>query len=263
MSTVISADGTTIGYDAYGQGPTVVLIGGATQYRAIDPRTSELARRLGEAGYTAIDYDRRGRGDSTDTAPWSLDREVDDLRALIEAIHAPATLYTSSSGATIGLETARTHPTLVHKLALYEPPFFSGTDNRAHLQALHELLADGRRDDAMRYNLTQVIGLPKDAVDHMSSEPWWPAMLAVAPTIVYDLAAVNDVNLDPDWRSRWAAVAASTVVYSGDQTFPGLPEAADDVARAIPNATRRILAGQGHGPTAEAVLPDLLEFLRS
>ena len=103
MSTVTSADGTTIDYDACGSGPTVILIGGASQHRAIDTRTTEIAKHLGQRGFTAVDYDRRGRGRSGDTSPWSLDREVEDLAALIEATGAPAALYTSSSGARIAL----------------------------------------------------------------------------------------------------------------------------------------------------------------
>lgn len=261
MSTVTSADGTTIGYEAYGQGPTVVFIGGATQHRAIDSRTTELAEELGKAGYTAIDYDRRGRGESTDVTPWALAREVEDLQALIEATGGPAALYTSSSGATIALEAARWKPHLVSKLFLYEPPFFRGNDGGAHVQALRELIADNQLEAAMRYNLTRVIRLPEEAVDGMAHEPWWPAMVAVAPTLVYDLAAVDDVNLDPDWDARWASVTVPTAVVSGDQTFPGMVEAADDVARSIPKARRLTLAGQGHGPATEAVLPVLREFL--
>jgi len=103
MSTVTSADGTTIDYDAYGSGPTVIFIGGASQHRAIDQRTTEIAKQLAAEGFTAVDYDRRGRDRSGDTPPWSLGREVEDVAALIEATGAPAALYTSSSGAGIAL----------------------------------------------------------------------------------------------------------------------------------------------------------------
>src|SRR5215217_3016423 len=103
MSAVNSADGTTIDYDAYGNGPTIILIGGASQHRAIDQRTSEIAKQLAAEGFTAVDYDRRGRDRSSDTPPWSLDREVEDVAALIEATRAPVALYASSSGAAIAL----------------------------------------------------------------------------------------------------------------------------------------------------------------
>ncbi|WP_424528747.1 alpha/beta fold hydrolase [Sphaerisporangium viridialbum] len=256
-----SLDGTVIDYDRYGDGPAVIFIGGATQYRAIDQSTRQVAQRLAAEGFTAIDYDRRGRGRSGDTAPWALKREVEDLASLIKAAGGAATLYSSSSGATVAL-TAADASIGVTALALYEPPLFAGADHSEHLATLHSLLAAGKNDEAMRYNLNAVIGIPSDAVDGMAQAPGWAEMVAVAPTLVYDLTAVHEINIDPDWAGRWASITASTIVYSGDRTFPGLPEAADMVATALPNATRRILPGQGHGPTPEAIVPVLLEFLR-
>jgi pimeloyl-ACP methyl ester carboxylesterase len=262
MSTVSSADGTPIDYDAYGTGPTVILIGGATQHRAIDPRTTQVAQQLAAQGFTAIDYDRRGRDRSGDTPPWSLKREVEDVAALISAAGAPAALYTSSSGAAIAL-AAVTSGVDVSALALYEPPYFAGSDGTEHIATLQQLLDQDQREEATRYNMTAIIGLPAEAVDQMSQAPWWPTMVKVAPTLVYDHKASHDIETDPDWRARWAKVTVPTVVYSGDQTFPGLPEAADSVAAALPNAQRRVLAGQDHGPAPEAIVPELVTFLRS
>jgi pimeloyl-ACP methyl ester carboxylesterase len=262
MSTVTSPDGTIIDYDRYGDGPTVVFIGGATQYRALDEGTTQVAKRLASEGFTTVDYDRRGRGRSGDTAPWSLDREVEDVAALLKAVGGPATLYSSSSGATVALAAASADIG-VTALALYEPPFFAGADFSAHLVALRSLLADEENDEAMRYNLTSVIGLPSEAVEGMVHAPSWAEMVAVAATLVYDFTAVHDINVDPDWRRRWASITVPTIVYSGDQTFPGMPEAADAVAAAVPDARRRTLPGQGHGPTPEALVPVLQEFLSS
>src|SRR5215213_10815129 len=258
MSTVTSTDGTTIDYDAYGSGPTVILIGGASQHRAIDPRTTEIAKHLAVSGFTAVDYDRRGRGRSADTPPWSLDREVEDLAALVEATGAPAALYTSSSGAGIAL-AAVTSGVPVSALALYEPPYFAGSDGREHIATLQRMLEQGQHDKATRYNMTAIIGLPDEAVDQMAEAPWWPGLVAAAPTLV----SSHDIETDPDWRARWARVTVPTVVYSGDRTFPGLPEAADAVAAALPNAQRRVLAGQDHGPAPEVIVPELVKFLRS
>lgn len=262
MSTATSSDGTVIDYDRYGDGSTVIFIGGASQYRALNEGTTSAARQLAAEGFTTVDYDRRGRGRSGDTAPWALDREVEDVAALIKAAGGPATLYSSSSGATVALAAA-TADIGVAALALYEPPFFQGRNYTEHLTALHSLLADGKNDEAMRYNLTSVIGLAADAVDGMAQAPWWPKMVAVAPTLVYDHTAVHETSVDPDWRGRWATITVPTIVYSGDQTFPGMPEAADAVAAALPNATRRTLPGQGHGPAPKAIVPVLLEFLQS
>jgi pimeloyl-ACP methyl ester carboxylesterase len=262
MSTVTSADGTTIDYDAYGNGPTVIFIGGASQHRAIDQRTTEIAKQLAAEGFTAVDYDRRGRDRSGDTPPWSLDREVEDVAALIEATGAPAALYTSSSGAAIAL-AAVTEGLEVSALALYEPPYFAGSDGIEHITTLERMLNAGQLDEATRYNMTAIIGLPAEAVDEMAQVSWWPGLVAVAPTLVYDHKASHDIETDPDWRSRCATVTVPTVVYSGDQTFPGLPEAADAVAAALPNAQRRVLSGQDHGPTPEAIVPELVRFLQS
>ncbi|MFI7534053.1 alpha/beta fold hydrolase [Streptosporangium sp. NPDC049376] len=261
MSTVISQDGTVVDYDRYGDGPAVVFVGGATQHRAIDHNTGQVARLLAAEGFTAVDYDRRGRGRSGDTAPWALEREVEDLAALVKAVGGTATLYSSSSGATVALAAAEAGIG-VTALALYEPPLFAGADHTEHLAALRALLAKGENDEAMRYNLTSVIGVPAEVVDGMAQSTGWAEMVSVAPTLVYDLAGVHEINVDPDWAGRWSSVTVPTVVYSGDQTFPGLPEAADAVAAALPNATRRVLPGQGHGPAPEAITPVLLEFLR-
>ena len=109
----------------------------------------------------------------------------------------------------------------------------------------------------MRYNLTSVVGLPADVVDGMARAPGWAAMVAVAPTLLYDHSATHEITVDPDWRRRWAAVTMPAIVCSGNQTFPGMPEAADAVAAALPNASRRILPGQGHRPAPEAMVPVL------
>jgi len=262
MSMVTSPDGTVIDYDRYGDGPAVVFIGGAAAYRAIDQGTTQAARLLAAEGFTAVDYDRRGRGRSGDTPPWSLDREVEDVAALIKAVGGAAALCTNSSGADIALAAASAGAG-VTALVLYEPPFFAGMSFAAHLAALRSLLADGKNDEAMRYNLTSVIGLPAEAVDEMARAPWWAAMVAAAPTLVYDHAATHEINVDPDWRRRWAAVTAPAIVCSGGQSFPGMIEAADAVAAALPNASRRTLPGQGHRPAPDAIVPVLVEFLRS
>jgi pimeloyl-ACP methyl ester carboxylesterase len=261
MSAVTSADGTVVDYDRYGDGPAVIFIGGAATYRAIDEATTQTAGRLAAEGFTAVDYDRRGRGRSGDTPPWALAREVEDVAALITAVGGAAALCTNSSGADIALAAASAGVG-VTALALYEPPFFTGRSFTTHLAVLRSLLADGDNDEAMRYNLTSVIGLPAEVVDGMAQAPWWAAMVAAAPTLVYDHAATNEINLDPDWRGRWAKVTVTTIVGSGDQSFPGLAEAADAVAAALPNASRRVLPGQGHRPAPEAMAPLLVEFLR-
>jgi pimeloyl-ACP methyl ester carboxylesterase len=125
------------------------------------------------------------------------------------------------------------------------------------------MLDEGQYDRASRYNLTAIIGLSGEAVDQMAEAPWWSSLVGVAPTLVYDRQASHDIETDPDWRARWARVTVPTVVYSGDRTFPWLPEAADAVADALSNAQRRVLVGQDHGPAPEVIVPELVRFLRS
>ncbi len=180
---------------------------------------------------------------------------------MIESTGAPAALSTSSSGAGVAL-AAVTAGLDVSALALYEPPYFAGSDGSGHIAELEQMLTEGQLEEAMRYNMTTIIGLPSEAVDQMAQAPWWPGMVAVAPTLIYDHQASHDIETDSDWRTRWAGVTAPTIVFSGDRTFPGLPEAADTVAAALPNAKRRVLSGQDHGPAPEAIVPELVEFLR-
>ena len=261
MSTVVSTDGTVIDYERYGTGPAVIFVGGATQYRAIDERTTIAARQVGEAGCSGVDYDRRGRGGSGDTAPWSIDREADDVAVLINEV-GPAVLYTSSSGAAVALAAAARGDD-VRGLVLYEPPFHAGVDHAAHVARLRALIAEDRHDEALRYNMTEIIGVPAEQVAAMAGSPFWPRLVAVAPTLVYDISSVHEINVDPDWRSRWSAVTVPTLVLSGDRTFPGLPEAADAVAAALPNARRQVLPGQDHGPSPEAIVPVVVDFVRT
>jgi pimeloyl-ACP methyl ester carboxylesterase len=146
---------------------------------------------------------------------------------------------------------------------LYEPPFFAGLDLTEQLGMLRALLADGKHDEAMRYNMTAVLGMPPAVVDQMATAPSWAARVEAAPTLLYDHAATHDITTDPDWHGRWAAVTVPTLVCSGDQSFPGMAEAADAVAAALPSASRQSLPGQAHRPAPEAIVPVLVEFLSS
>jgi pimeloyl-ACP methyl ester carboxylesterase len=252
MSTVTSADGTVIDYESHGSGHPVVFVAGAVEYREINPHPTSAARLLAERGCTGVVYDRRGRGRSSDTPPWSSEREVEDVAALIATVGGAATLYSSSSGATIALE-ATLAGVGVTGLVLYEPPFFRGGDKTDQVRAVAELLAHGDDDGAMRYNLTDVVGIPAAVVDGMAHGPSWAAMCAVAPTLLYDLTALSAVNTDPDWSTRWAGIDVPVAVVSGSQTFPALAGAADQVAASIPGAERWVLEGQTHGPAPEAI----------
>src|SRR2546429_4582400 len=184
MRTVISKDSTPIAFDKSGHGPAIILVAGATATRLAE---ASLAAILA-AQFTVFNYDRRGRGESGDTAPYAVEREVEDLEALIIEAGGSAFVVGGSSGAVLALEAARKLP--ITKLALYEPPFIVD-DSRPPLPAdyvsqLTALLASGRRGDAVAYFMTTGVGLPVAEVAQMRHDPMWPALEAVAHTLAYD-----------------------------------------------------------------------------
>ena len=218
MNTVQSKDGTTIAFDRSGEGPAVILVGGAFQHRAIDPRTAQLAALLARH-FTVIHYDRRGRGDSGDTAPYAIEREVEDLEALIKEAGGSAFVFGMSSGGAFALEAAA-QGAAITKLALYEPPFIVD-DSRPplpedYVERLAELVSAGRRGDAVEYVMTKSVGMPPEAVAPMREAPFWPAFEAVAHTLAYagplmhGLSHGRALPLTPG-----ASVAVPTPVISG------------------------------------------------
>src|SRR5215831_6847519 len=214
METVTSRDGTTIAFDRSGDGPPVILVGGATQYRAFDPSTAGLAALL--AGrFTVLNYDRRGRGDSGGTEPYAVEREVEDLDALITHAGGSAALYGSSSGGNLALEAAA-RGVGATKLALWEPNFLVD-DSRPplpddYVAQLEERVAAGRRGDAVEYFLTTAVGLPAEYLGPMRESPMWAGMEQVAHTLAYDGRVVNGFKLQAD---QVAAVATPTLVMDG------------------------------------------------
>src|SRR5262245_14652384 len=185
MDKVHSKDGTKIAFDRSGAGPAVILVGGAIQHRSIDPRTAHLAALLAQT-FTVFHYDRRGRGESGDTPPYAVEREVEDIEALIKAAGGAAFLFGNSSSAVLALEAARPsgRPGLaITKLALYEPPFIVDDSRPAlpedYVAQLTELIAAGRRGDAVEYFMTQSVGMAAQFVTPMPTETFWPAVEAV------------------------------------------------------------------------------------
>jgi pimeloyl-ACP methyl ester carboxylesterase len=263
MKTVHSKDGTVIAYDQTGDGPVVILVAGALQYRAFDQGMKQLADLLSKH-FTVINYDRRGRGDSTDTLPYALDREIEDIEALIDAAGGSASLYGISSGGALAMEAAIKLRHKVKKLAIYEVPYNS---DPAAMQAwnryvteLRELLAENRNGDAvalfMRY-----VGAPAENVEGMRQQPIWPAFEAVGPTLAYDhIAALGETAAVP--ADRAAKVSVPTLIITGGASFPFMGETAKTLLSAIPNAEHRILEGQMHDVAAEPLAPLLIEFFK-
>jgi len=260
MKKVHSKDGTTIAFDQSGKGSPIILVGGAFQHRSIDPRTAQLAALLAPH-FTVFHYDRRGRGDSSDTAPYAVEREVEDLGALIAEAGGSAFVYGMSSGAALALEAA-SRGLAITKLALYEPPFIVD-DSRPRLPEdfatqLTELVSSGRRGDAVELFMTKAAEVPVEVVAQMRNAPFWPAVEAVAHTLIYDTTIMGGNNALP--TERVASVTVPTLVIDGGESPMWMRNAAQAVADALPNAQRRTLRGQTHDVAPEALAPVLEEF---
>jgi pimeloyl-ACP methyl ester carboxylesterase len=261
MQTVRSQDGTTITYDRIGDGPPVILVTAALGTRGFDPLSP--ARQLA-ARFTAISYDRRGRGDSGDTPPYAVEREVEDIAALVEAVGGTAFAYGISSGAVLALEAANRLPGIT-KVAMYEPPFIID-DSRPPLPAdyvprLNELIAAGRRGEAVELLMTVAIGVPAEYLGPMRADPSWAGMEAVAHTIAYDGMVVGEtMSGKPLPADRWTSVAASTLVIAGSNSEPFFHSGARALADLLPGARFRSLEGQDHAVSPDALAPVLIEF---
>ncbi len=260
MNTAGSADGTTIAFERTGDGPPLILVGGALSDRS---GAGALAAIMA-ARFTVVAYDRRGRGDSGDTLPYAVDREVDDLGSLIEAVGGSACVFGHSSGAALAIEAViRGLP--ITKLALYEPPFIVD-DNRPplpddYVEHLDELIGGGRRGDAVAYFMTAGVGLPAATVDQMRGAPMWPTMEALAHTIAYDVRVMGDHMSGRPLPAGWAsAVTIPTLVMDGGNSPDWARNAVAAVAAAIPGAERRTLDGQEHGAAPEVLAPVLASF---
>jgi pimeloyl-ACP methyl ester carboxylesterase len=255
MNEVTSNDGTTIAFDRLGDGPPVILVcGGSTDRTANAPLAAVLAPR-----FTVLNYDRRGRGDSGDTPPYAVEREVEDIAAVIEAAGGSAFLYGTSSGAALALEAAASGLPAT-KLALWEPPFILDESRRPPADTAttyRELVAAGRRGDAVEFFMSKVVGLPPEFVAGARNAPFWAAQEALAHTLAYDATIMGDYSLPTE---RAASVTVPTLVMDGGASFAGMGETAQALADALPDGHRRTLEGQEHNVAPEALAPVLVEF---
>jgi pimeloyl-ACP methyl ester carboxylesterase len=261
--TVTSADGTTIAFTKYGSGPALILVGGAFQHRAFDPGTAALAEALG-ANYTTYHYDRRGRGGSTDTAPYSLAREIEDIAALIADAGGAAYLHGHSSGALLAL-AAVDAGLPVTKISLYEAPVsVDGSRPPAPADAAEQIqvaLDAGSRTAAVEIFLTKCVGVPAPFVEQMKQAPMWPGFEEVANTLPYDAALSTPFVAGVPFRTNpWPRVTIPALVLNGGNGEAWMAGGADVVAATLPGAIRDTVEGQDHGPAAEALAPVLVKF---
>ncbi|RSM97524.1 alpha/beta hydrolase [Nonomuraea sp. WAC 01424] len=260
LQTVTSADGTRIAFESSGDGHPVILLGGAFNDRTT---VAPLAAALAPA-FRAITYDRRGRGGSGDAPAYAVEREVEDLAALIEQAGGSASVFGHSSGAILALEAAaRGLP--IARLAVYEPPYVvsdarsrPGDDFAGRLRALVE---QDRRDDAVAMFLTEGADVPEQVVAGMRSEPVWNWFTGLAHTLPYDAAVSGPGQSLP--AGRLAGITVPTLAIGGDRSPAWMLDAVRAVAEAVPGARHLVLPGQDHGVLGEpeALRPALEDFL--
>jgi pimeloyl-ACP methyl ester carboxylesterase len=260
MQVATSKDGTKIAYDKLGKGPALILVGGALSARS---GASELAGLLAP-DFTVYSYDRRGRGESTDTKPYAVKREVEDLEALVDEAGGSAYVYGKSSGACLALEAASSLGDKVKKLVLYEAPYSeekgAAEEWKGFISKIDKLLAADQRAEAIT-QFMKFVGAPDKAIEGMKASPAWPAMVAMAPTLAYDNAVVGGNRSVPVERA--AKVKAKTWVMDGGaslETMPFMRPTADKIAKAIPHARRHTVEGQGHDVDAKVLAPVLVKF---
>ncbi len=257
MPTVTSADGTRIAYERSGKGSPVILLGGAFNDRST---TEPLARALSDR-CTVLNCDRRGRGESGDTQPYTVEREVEDIDALIDAAGGEATLFGFSSGANLALTAAAAGIELT-ALALYEPPYNADASDPllpADLsKQLADLVAEGRRGEAVELYQRVAVGMPQEVVAQLRRAPFRAGMEAIAHTLAYDAAVVGDRSLPTE---TLAAVRVPTLVFSGEETAPFMKAAAKAVSATLPDAELATIPGQGHGIEPTLTASRLADFL--
>lgn len=252
MRKLISKDGTTIAFDKAGEGPAIILVVGAFNDRA----TGAPLPRFLERHFTVFNYDRRGRGGSGDTGPYAIEREIEDLDTLIAQAGGSACVFGYSSGATLALRAAA-HGLDISHLALYEPPPTGAKAGQLAPQ-LAELIAAGRRGDAVELFQTEAIGIPAAIVAQMRNAPFRPALEKMAHTLVYESIILRSLP-----TGLLASIRVPTLVIDGEESPEVMRHAAQSMAEVLPDGRYRTLKGQGHDIVPAVVGPVLEEFFKT
>ena len=256
MQSTTSTDGTIIGFDKLGDGPPIVLICAGPVDRNSN---AELAQLLA-ADCTVYNYDRRGRGQSGDTKPYSIEREYEDLAAVVKEAGGSAAIFGNSGGAMLAIQAVLAGVT-APKLVFWEPPYvLEGTRPPVptdYREQQETLLAEGRHGDMVELFLTKAVGMPDAIVTDMRQAPFWAFMEPAAPALVYDAVVAGDFGLP----ANAGAVDVPTLVLDGGTT-PWLTASADAVAATLPMAERQTLTGQPHNVAADALAPAVARFAR-
>jgi pimeloyl-ACP methyl ester carboxylesterase len=258
--TTRSADGTTIAYQAYGEGPAVVFVGGATQRKE---DWTELAQALCEAGFTAVTYDRRGRGDSGDTTPYAVEREVEDLAAVIAVNGGTAGVHGQSSGGALADRAAAARLPIT-SLSTFETPYRVGegpqppADYLEHLQDLY----DADQPAAMlEYFMTAGVGQPQEAVDEMKRLPFWEALVPLGRTVLYDGYCLGSSHA-PLPTDLLATITVPVLTLGSTGSPDWLRAGAEAAAAAVPDGRFVVLEGEFHSAPTSVLAPVLADHHR-
>jgi pimeloyl-ACP methyl ester carboxylesterase len=257
MKKVTSKDGTVIAYDQTGNGPAVILVDGAMCSRQFGPMKT-LAPLLSQ-NFTVFAYDRRGRGDSSDQKPYTVEREIEDIQSLINEAGDSAFVLGMSSGAALVLQ-AVAKGLNISKVVLYEPPFVADEAGKRppsdYRERVTELIALDKRSDAVKLFLS-VVGAPSPVVFIMSLLPMWSKMKTIAHTLPYDAAIMGNFSSPTQLAN---SIKIPALVINGEKSPESLRNAAKKLASAIPNAKYSELSGQTHNVSTKVLAPTVIEF---
>ena len=255
LQRVTSADGTSIAIERQGDGPPIVLVCGGSVDRGANAGVAAILA----SDFSVLNFDRRGRGDSGDTLPYAIEREIEDIDAVIAAAGGSVGLWGSSSGAALALRATAAGAS-VTKLALWEPPYIIDPAARPpadQIEQYETMVAEGRRGDASEYFMAKVVGMPPEFVAYAKSQPWWANQEALAHTLAYDARIMGDYSVPVDIAAK---VTVPTLVLDGSASMPFMKPGTDALAAALPNGSRRTLADQRHDVDAAVLAPVLAEF---
>ena len=264
MTFVTSRDGTRIGYSVTGSGPALILVDGALCWRASGP-SGPLAEALKDR-FTVYTYDRRGRGESGDTKPYTVAREVEDLAAIIEAAGGSAAIYAISSGVGLALAAANSlGPDKITKMVLYEFPILTDGSRRvdpSYARVMDELIARGDNAGAVKHFMKVGVGVPGFAILMMQLMGVMRKLAPVGPTLAYDTQLVTPLwtNAAPP-ATAWSNVTMPVLTMGGGKSDAWMQKAQVAVSEALPNAWHKTLAGQNHMVGPAAIAPMITEFL--
>jgi pimeloyl-ACP methyl ester carboxylesterase len=252
-SSTVSRDGTRIVFDRRGHGTPIIFVVGAFNER---PTAAPLAEHLADR-FTTFTYDRRGRGDSGNTLPYAVEREVEDLAALIEVAGGSACVFGFSSGAALALRAAAAGLP-IDRLVLFDAPYRTSGQGVDRTEELAQLVAAGKRGEAVEYFQSRVVGIPESVVEQMRDAPFRPALERIAHTLVYELMILGDSTLPTPEQVE--GVTMPTLLLAGGAGLPMMPAAASALAPRLPRGRAQVVPGIGHDLEPDALGPVLADF---